>query len=138
MYINLEFFHTLEAAFDVLYNIDWNEVAIPDLHRTLQTRSDIRIDSPTTVEDVERVIGRLGVSTPDNRDTFCHMTHADVYSMIFDIIIKSGRCFAKILQLHAYLNRNVYSTRLATYLHLNLSKSAKCTGKNRRSWTWLA
>ena len=89
---------------------------IPDLHRILQTRPDIIIDSPNTVEDVEKVLQRLGVSpvVPEQssvRDDLCHMTHADVYCALFDSVIKDGHNFIKTLQLQAYLNRNVYSIR---------------------------
>jgi len=116
-----EYFHVLESSFSVLYSMDWTEIVIPDLHRILQSRGDIRIDSPSTVEDVERVLLRLGIapmasestltSSTVGRDASCHMTHADVYSGIFDTVINGGQSYTKTLQLHAYLNRNVYSIR---------------------------
>lgn len=116
-----EYFHVLESSFAVLYSPDWTELEIPDLHRILQSRGDIKIDSPNTVEDVERVLLRLGI-TPSasnstltsptvTRDPSCHMTHADVYSAIFDTVINGGQSYTKVLQLHAYMNRNVYSIR---------------------------
>ena len=116
-----EYFHTLEACWNVLYSKDWSTIIIPDLHRLLQTRGDIRIDSPSNVEDIERVLHRLGIvpsssssdlSPPSPvRDPSCHMTHADVYSCIFDTVIRGEMSCAKKLRLEAYLNRNVYSIR---------------------------
>ena len=74
------------------------------------------------MEDVERVLRRLGIvpstssdtltPTSPTRDPSCHMTHADVYSSIFDVIIQDEMSYAKVLKLNAYLNRNVYSSRL--------------------------
>ena len=116
-----DYFHIIESCWYVLYSQDWADITLPDLHRLLQTRGDIRIDSPSTVDDLERVLLRLGIvpsMTDSNQNTFsptrdpsCHMTHADVYSSIFDVIVQDGMSYAKVLKLNAYLNRNVYGIR---------------------------
>ena len=118
MFCRSEYFHTISGCWAALYSPDWSSITIPDLHRLLQIRGDIRIDSPSNVEDLERVLHRLGIvpSSPlsplsKDRSPTCHMTHADVYSSMFDIVTQSQNCCAKKLRLEAYLNRNVYSAR---------------------------
>ena len=128
-----EYFHILDSCWSVLYSNDWPAITVPDLHRLLQSRADIRIDSPCNVEDIERVLRRLGIVPSDSpsiqpetllpsptRDPSCHMTHADVYSCIFDTIILAEMSYTKKLKLDAYLNRNVYSNRSVWKLMLCL------------------
>ena len=80
----------------------------------IQTRGDIIIDSPSKVEDIERVLCRLGMLTDSRspaliREPNCHMTHADIYCCMFDTIIQEGISYCKVLRLEGYISRNVYT-----------------------------
>ena len=119
-----EYFHMMSACWQVLYTPDWTRINIPDLQYLVQSRTDIKTDSPSALEDVERVLRRLGIvpsSVPPvygnsvtydkARDTRRHMGHTDIYSSIYDIILSFDHSKAQVLKLQAYSNKNVYSIR---------------------------
>ena len=114
-----DYFHVMSAAWRLLYSPDWQDVTVPDLQLLVQTRSDIKTDSPSAVEDLQRVLSRLGIvpSTVDcspvsaGRDPAAHMSHTDIYSSIFDILLSFSTSSTQVFRLTAYSTKNVYSFR---------------------------
>ena len=83
------YFQTLKCCFSLLYSKEWTSLEVPDLYNILINHPHIKIDSPTTDEEIEKIINRFSatsVATPNSG----HMTHTDVYCAILDIVIKVG------------------------------------------------
>ena len=56
-----DYFTMMSTAWQLLYTPDWPLLHIPDLQSLVQMRQDIKTDSPSALEDVERVLRRLGI-----------------------------------------------------------------------------
>ena len=112
-----DYFYLMAASWHLLYTPDWPHVTIPDLQTLLQTRGDIRTDSPSALEDIQRVLTRLGIVpcavSPADRslDPASHMSHTDIYSSILSILLSFKTSKAQVLKLSAYSTKNVYSFR---------------------------
>ena len=121
-----DYFSLMSTAWQVLYTPDWSLLHIPDLQSLVQARQDIKTDSPSAMEDMERVLKKLGLApsiVPTNYyltpvslikealEKKNHMGHTDMYSSIYDIILSFDTSKALSLKLHPYSNKNVYSVR---------------------------
>ena len=59
---------------------------VPDLYNVLVNHPHIKIDSPTTDEEIQKILNRF--SEVNVASSGHHMTHAQIYCAIFDVIIK--------------------------------------------------
>ena len=85
-----EYFQTLKHCFSVLFSKDWLSLEVPDLHNVLVNNPHIKIDSPTTDEEIEKILNRFSAVSVSSSSGH-HMTHAQIYCAIFDVIIKVRR-----------------------------------------------
>ena len=102
---------------------EWVSLEVPDLYNVLVNHPHIKIDSPTTDEDIQKILNRF--SEVNVTSTGHHMTHAQIYCAIFDVAIKvrtlgresyfnfstlqAGLNYMKTIRLQPYLKRNVVS-----------------------------
>ena len=59
---------------------------VPDLYNVLVNHPHIKIDSPTTDEEIQQILNRFSAVSVTSSGH--HMTHAQIYCAIFDVIIK--------------------------------------------------
>ena len=95
---------------------------VPDLYNVLVNHPHIKIDSPTTDEEIQKILNRF--SEVNVASSGHHMTHAQIYCAIFDVIIKvrtreGGKLCSHILTLQAGVNY-VKTIRLQPYLKRNV------------------
>ena len=60
---------------------------VPDLYNILVNHPHIKIDSPTTEEEIQKVVHRFSQSVSVSSSKG-HMTHTDVYCAILDVVVK--------------------------------------------------
>ena len=81
-----EYFQTLKHCFSLLFSKEWVSLEVPDLYNVLVNHPHIKIDSPTTDEEIQKILNRF--SEVSVTSTGHHMTHAQIYCAIFDVAIK--------------------------------------------------
>ena len=99
---------------------------MPDLYNVLVNHPHIKIDSPTTDQEIQQILNRFSAVSVTSSGH--HMTHAQIYCAIFDVVIKvrgeggglgtkypdistlqEGLNYVKTIRLQPYLKRNVVS-----------------------------
>ena len=81
-----EYFQTLKHCFSLLFSKDWLSLEVPDLYSVLVSQPHIKIDSPTTDEEIQKILNRFSQASLTSNGH--HMTHAQIYSAILDVIIQ--------------------------------------------------
>ena len=81
-----EYFQTLKHCFFLLFSKDWLSLEVPDLYSVLVSQPHIKIDSPTTDEEIQKILNRFSQASLTSSGH--HMTHAQIYSAILDVIIQ--------------------------------------------------
>ena len=140
-----EYFQLLSSAWSLLYSPDWTEVSLPDTQELLQARRDIRTDSPSALEDLHRVMRRLGMVTTSTTSTSSissspHMRHSDLYTAILRLLLSSQPSQVRVLRLRAYTRTELYTgaerllvTALITQLELGHAVSEEILQEVGRS-----